>query len=296
MLYSMSSRSPVPVLGNGQGAYIAKRRLELLTMEEDAMNAATVLITGGSSGIGLALAHLFAADGYRLILVALEDEDLWRAKDELTSAYGIEALALGIDLAAPNAPPAVHARISDHGWPVDVLVNCAGVGSYGAFNATGLNHEYRMIAIYCGALMALTKLFLPAMLERRKGRILNFASTTAFQPTAHMAVYSGTKAFIHNFSLALRHELRGHGVTVTTVYPYATRSNFGRAAHMEGHPIFQDRFASDPDEVARAAYRAMKAGKARLILPHGSSLEYDGIYRLMPLTWRIALVKWWMRS
>jgi len=260
------------------------------------MNAATVLITGGSSGIGLALAHLFAADGYRLILVALEDEALWQAKDELMLAYRVEALAIGIDLASPNAPYEVYQRISDHGWPVDVLVNCAGVGSYGAFQETELNHEYRMIMINCGALMALTKLFLPAMLERRKGRVLNLASTTAFQPTEQMAVYSGTKAFIHNFSLALRHEIRGQGVVVTTVYPYATRSNFGRAAHMENHPIFQDRFASDPDEVARAAYRAMKAGKARLILPHGSNLVYDGLYRLMPLTWRTALVKWWMRS
>lgn len=262
------------------------------------MQKGVAVITGASSGIGLALAHLFAADGYHLFLVALEEEDLQRARDQLVAAFGEVVSICPVDLVDAGAPDEVFQRVSGQGRTVTALVNCAGVGSFGLFTSTSLEHEYRMVLLNCGALMALTKLFLPGMLMQGAGHILNLASTTAFQPTAHMAVYSGTKAFIHNFSLALRDEIReqGGGVKVTVVYPYATRSNFAHTAHMDGHPIFQDRFASDPDDVADAAFAAMKAGKARLILPRGSNLVYDGLYRLMPLSWRIALVKWWMRS
>lgn len=261
------------------------------------MDPETVLITGGSSGIGFSLAKLFAGDGYRLILVALGEPALDAAAMELRQRSDAEVVTLDTDLTRRHAPKAVYESVRARGLNVDVLVNCAGFASHGSFQTIELDRDYDMVLVNCAALMAMTKLIYPLMLARDKGKILNMCSTIALQPTPNMAVYAATKAFVNHFSLALSEEARGLGanVTITTVYPYATRTNFEFAAGMTGHRLFHNPLTLDPDRVAAAAYRAMQSGRFRLILPRIGGLVFDVLYRLMTERSKMALVKWGMR-
>ena len=222
----------------------------------------TALITGASSGIGLDLAHLFAADGHDVVLVARSEDKLRALGKELEAKHGITATVIVADLAKPDAPQ----QISVIAPPVDVLVNNAGYGTSGKFAETDLRAELDMIQVNVSALTHLTKLFLPQMLERKRGRILNVASTAAFQPGPLMAVYYATKAYVLSFSEAIAEELRGTGVTVTALCPGPTATEFQKNAGLGSEALLKLMRPVSSMDVARAGYHGLMRGK-RIVIP-----------------------------
>jgi short-subunit dehydrogenase len=224
----------------------------------------TALITGASSGIGLELARLFAADKWDVALVARSEGKLRELAAELQSAHGITARVIGADLAKPSAPDEVMAALQ--GIEIDALVNNAGFGLGGSFAKSDLRAETEMIQVNITALTQLTKLVLPSMVARKRGAILNVASTAAFQPGPFMSVYYATKAYVLSFSEAIAEELSGSGVTVTALCPGPTETGFAAVAKVEGSPLFTKLRPAGAAEVARAGYEAMKSGK-RIAIP-----------------------------
>lgn len=226
----------------------------------------TALITGASRGIGRELARLFGRDGYDLVLVARSADLLDRLGAELSTAHGIRSRILTADLADPSAAEAIAEQLREAPVAVDVLVNNAGYGTYGPFASTDLAETLGLLRVNILVLTHLTRLFLPAMLERRAGRILNVASTAAFQAGPLMAAYYASKAYVLHFSEALAEELRGTGVTVTTLCPGPTRTEFHRRARMESAKLLSWPFVMDAASVARAGYEGLMRGK-RVVIP-----------------------------
>jgi uncharacterized protein len=222
----------------------------------------TALITGASSGIGLDLARLFAEDGHDIVLVARSEDKLRELAKELEARHGIKATVIVADLAKPDAPQQIFVVAP----AVDILVNNAGFGTSGKFAETDLRAELDMIQVNIAALTHLTKLFLGPMLERKRGRILNVASTAAFQPGPLMAVYYATKAYVLSFSEAIAEELSGSGVTVTALCPGPTATGFQQAANMGTEALLKVMRPVSSMEVARAGYRGMMRGK-RVVIP-----------------------------
>ena len=186
----------------------------------------TALITGASSGIGRAFAHRIAADGADLVLVARSADTLTTLARELTDHYGIRAVAVAHDLDAPGAAGTLVERLHDEGHRIDALVNNAGLGIHGDLVSQSLPSVSTQIAVNVTSLTELTAHLLPGMLERRRGAIINVASTAAFQPVPHMSVYGATKAYVLSFSRALWRETRGTGVDVVAICPGATATAF----------------------------------------------------------------------
>jgi short-subunit dehydrogenase len=227
----------------------------------------TALITGASSGIGLELASLAAQDRHDLVLVARQRERLESVGRGLAEEYGVRVSVLAKDLTDPSAPADIGRELSERGIAIDALVNNAGVGVYGFFSETSLDRELEMIQLNVVALTHLTKLVLAGMRERRRGRILNVASTAAFQPGPIMAVYYATKAFVLSFSEALASECTDTGITVTALCPGPTRTEFeGRAGSPEEIMVRKKGFVMSAANVARDGWRGMKAGK-RVVIP-----------------------------
>lgn len=224
----------------------------------------TALITGASSGIGLELARLFAADKWDLALVARSEGKLNELAAELQTAHGITARVTAADLAKRDAPEQIMEAL--RGAEIEALVNNAGFGLGGEFAETDLNAELEMIQVNVTALTHLTKLVLPSMIARRRGAILNVASTAAFQPGPLMAVYYATKAYVLSFSEAIADELRNSGVTVTALCPGPTDTGFASVAKTEASMLFTMMRPADAKSVARAGYEGMKSGK-RIVIP-----------------------------
>ncbi|HEY2830567.1 MAG TPA: SDR family oxidoreductase, partial [Thermoanaerobaculia bacterium] len=224
----------------------------------------TALITGASSGIGLELARLFAADKWDLALVARNEGKLKVLASELQSAHGITAHVVTADLAKAGAADEVMERLK--GVEIEALVNNAGFGTAGEFVKADLHAQLEMIQVNVVALTHLTRLALPAMIARRRGAILNVASTAAFQPGPLMAVYYATKAYVLSFSEAIAEELRDSGVTVTALCPGPTATGFASAAKMESSALFTMTRPAESKDVARAGYEGMKSGK-RIVIP-----------------------------
>jgi uncharacterized protein len=220
----------------------------------------TALITGASSGLGLELARLFAHDGHDLIVVARRRDHLETLATRLAAEHGVAARIMAEDLADPIAPRRIYEELQGRRIEVDFLVNSAGFGTSGPFADTDLGRELAMVQVNATALMHLTRLFLPGMIARGSGRILNIGSTAGFQPGPGMAVYYATKAFVNSFTEALAYELRGTGVTATVSCPGATATEFGKVAGSEESRLFHLGAMAAPD-VAQHAYRAMMSGK-----------------------------------
>ncbi len=226
----------------------------------------TALITGASGGIGLELARQFAQHGHDLVLVARSQDKLAQLAQELQAAHGVTAHVMPADLTDPDAPNRLHAQLQEAGVPVHVLVNNAGFGAYGLFHESTLEEELAMLQLNVVALTHLTHLFLQEMVTRRAGRVLNVASTAAFQPGPLMAVYYASKAYVLHFSEALANELAPFGVTVTALCPGPTVSGFQARADMEESRLVQNRAVMmDAATVARQGYEALMAGKPVVI-------------------------------
>lgn len=216
------------------------------------------VITGASSGIGVDLARLFARDGYHVVLVARSEEKLRSLAAELGGDYIVA------DLSRPDAPQAVFDKL--RGVEVEALVNNAGYGVIGPFAETNVTKELEMIQVNVVALTHLTKLFLPQMVQRRRGAILNVASTAAFQPGPLMAVYYASKAYVLSFSEAIADELRDSGVRVTALCPGPTATGFAAAADMESARLFNMTRPASSASVAKVGYDALRSGK-RVVIP-----------------------------
>ena len=234
----------------------------------------TALITGASSGIGLELARVFAREGYRLVLVARNQKRLDEIAQELRPA---EAQPIAMDLSLPGAPEEIHGNVPK----VDVLVNNAGFGVFGKFVEKGLAEELNMMQLNMTALVTLTRLYLPAMISAGNGKIMNVASTAAFQPGPLMAIYFATKAFVLSFSEAIANELEGTGVIVSALCPGLTASDFQERAKMQNSGLVKGRKMMDSRTVAEAGYRGLMAGKTIVIPGFGNKLMTQSL-RLSP--------------
>lgn len=224
------------------------------------------VVTGASSGIGLELTRLLAAAGHDLVLVARNEGALRRVAQETEAAYRTSAHLLPLDLADPASPAAIHDYCRSKGLAPDTLVNNAGFATNGLFAHTDLGSELAQVQVNITSLMHLSKLFLPGMLNRGTGRILNVASTAGFQAGPYMAVYYASKAFVISLSEALAEEVRGSGVTVTVLCPGPTRTDFQRRAGIEHAAIAREILMMDAAAVARAGYEGMVKG-VPLVIP-----------------------------
>jgi short-subunit dehydrogenase len=225
----------------------------------------TALITGASGGIGYALARLFAQDKYNLALVARNGPKLVQLADELEREFGISARTVPLDLSLPEAPQELYDDLLGAGIQVDVLINNAGYGLFGEFANVPLDESLGQINLNITALTRLTRLFLRPMLERGSGKIMNVASTAAFQAGPLMSVYYATKAYVLLFSEGLANELKGTGVTVTCLCPGPTETGFQKRADMERSRLFQRAGAMDARIVAGDGYRGLMSGR-RLVI------------------------------
>jgi len=225
----------------------------------------TSLITGASAGIGLELAKLFARDRYNLVLVARSSDKLNQVATGLQSQFGVTVKTVALDLAESPAPKFLFGQLQREGIAVDVLVNNAGFGGFGEFAGMVEEEILGQIHLNVTALTHLTRLFLPAMLARCRGKIMNVASTAAFQPGPLMAVYYATKAYVLSFSEALANEVAGSGVVVSCFCPGATHTGFAKRAGTENSRLFKKIGAMNVETVARDGYRGLMAGRTVVI-------------------------------
>lgn len=228
---------------------------------------ATALITGASNGIGLELAKVHASKGGDLVLVARNKSKLDELKTELESQYKVSVYTIGKDLSAINSAQEVYEETTKQNIQIDYLINNAGFGDFGMFAETEWNKELQMINLNITTLTQFTKLYLQDMVKRRSGKIMNVASTAAFQSGPTMAVYFATKAYVLSFSEAVNNEVSDKGVTITTLCPGATESGFQAAAAMEESNLVKGKKLPTSKEVAEYGYASMMKGKTVAI--HG---------------------------
>jgi uncharacterized protein len=223
----------------------------------------TVLITGASGGIGYELAKFFARDRHNLILVARSADKLADVAAELRQR-GVKVHTFALDLAAPAAPKFLFDQLQSAGLTVDILVNNAGFGAWGDFAEMPEQEILGQIQLNIVALTELTRMFLPSMLARRGGRIMNVASTAGFQPGPLMAVYYATKAYVISFTEAIANEVRNSGVTITCFCPGATHTGFTKRAGNDESRLFK-LGAMSAEKVALDGYRAVMEGRTLAI-------------------------------
>lgn len=238
------------------------------------------LVTGASSGIGREIARVLAAHGAHLVVCARRRERLEELADALGRSHGVRVDVIVVDLSRPGGATELCERVDDLGVPIDVLVNNAGVGIHGQ----GLGHEWgaeeRMLVLNVLAPAQLTKHFTRAMVRRGVGRVLQVASTAAFQPCPSYAAYGASKSFVLHHGEALAEELRGTGVAVTVLCPGSTDTEFFAISGNERSQI-QRATSLDADVVARAAVRALVAGRRTVVTGLANKLSVFGL-RLVP--------------
>lgn len=239
------------------------------------------LITGASSGIGMALARYHASKGGDVILTARREPELDALKAELETAYGITAHVFALDLGATDGAEALTQAVTDAGLDVDILINNAGFGGQGLHIERDLDREVAMIDLNVAALVKLTHIFGAKMAARGKGRILNVGSTAGFMPGPNQAVYFATKAFVNSFSQAIDQELRSKGVTCTVLAPGVVETEFVTTAGLEGTNLAKSGGATAAS-VAKHGYDAMMAGKLVTINQRSLSFLLQWIVPFLP--------------
>jgi short-subunit dehydrogenase len=236
------------------------------------------LVTGASSGIGVALARELAAHGAKLILTARRKERLESLAAELT-AKGAEVRVIPANLIDPAAPLEIWDATEGAGLEVDILVNNAGLGQYGAFCESPAEQELSQVRVNCEAVVRLSRLFLPRMVERRRGWVLVLASTASFQPVPYLSTYAATKAFDRFFALGIAAEVARFGVKVTALCPGPTESEFFDVAHAGA---FKGRGTQPAADVARLAVEALARGQ-RTIVPYLGGRFTAFLVRFLPV-------------
>lgn len=250
----------------------------------------TALITGASNGIGLELAKVHAAAGGNLVLVARNKAKLDELKQELESQYKISVYTIGKDLSEADAALDVYNETTKQNIQIDYLINNAGFGTFGMFAEEDWNKEIQMINLNITTLTQFTHLYLKDMLARKSGKIMNVASTAAFQSGPTMAVYYATKAYVLSFSEAVDNEVKNSGVTITALCPGATESGFQAAAAMEESALVKGKKLPTSKEVAEYGYKAMLKGKTVAI--HGlMNYIMANAIRFVPRSVAVAVVR-----
>jgi short-subunit dehydrogenase len=248
-----------------------------------------VLITGATSGIGYELAKIFSKKGYNLLLIARDKKTLEKTAHEISSQYGNKIFYIASDLSKPNSPEMIYQEVKSKGITVDILVNNAGFGIYGDFATVDLERHMDLIQVNVLALISLTRLFLPEMLKKKQGKILNTASTAAFQPGPHMAIYYASKAFVLSFSEALASELEGSGVSVTALCPGPTKTGFEKGSQINKSKLFTLVRPMNAEIVAQIGYNALMKGRPVVIAGWKNALlAYSGRFLPQSLVTRIS--------
>jgi short-subunit dehydrogenase len=245
----------------------------------------TALITGATSGLGYEFVKLFAKDGYNLVIVSRNKQKMEQIKQ---SFQNIEIKVIVKDLSEPNAVKEVIEEMDKQGIAIDVLVNNAGFGLLGHFDQLDIQEQLNMIQLNVAALTELTYYLLPKMKQKKDGKILNIASTAAFQPGPLMAVYYATKAYVLSFSEALVEELSDSKVTVTTLCPGPTKTNFGSVANVEGTKMFSR--AMNAEIVAKQGYNALLNGK-RVVVTGGLNKAGTIAAKFLPMSLAAKIAK-----
>lgn len=230
-------------------------------------NSRYTLITGASSGIGYELARVFARNHHSLILTARSLDKMKILKKELEDTYAVSVEVIAEDLSVAGSAQKLYDQITSKNLEVDILVNNAGFGDHGVFLKAQTHKITEMIHLNITSLTELTKLFLPEMVKNKFGKILNVASTAAFQPGPLMSVYYATKAYVLFFSEGLYEELKGTGVSVTALCPGPTSSGFQAAAQIKNIAIFEKMNIPTSQNVAEYGYKAMKNNE--VVAVHG---------------------------
>jgi short-subunit dehydrogenase len=239
------------------------------------------LITGASSGIGYEFSKILAMQKHNLILIGRAEDALRTIKEKFKNEYLVEVRILVLDLSDLEKISVLKKYIDDENIDIDILINCAGFGMYGFFSENDWQKELSMINVNIVALSYITKIVLNKMIKQRTGKILNVASTASFKPGPLMAVYFATKSYVLSFSEAIAAEVKGFGITVTTLCPGATRSNFQKVALIDDSQHFKFKRMMSSDEVARIGIDAMKNGK-NVVIPGLMNKVFTLILRFLP--------------
>lgn len=247
------------------------------------------LITGASSGIGKELARIHAEKKRDLVIVARRESELKSLKQELEQAYGIVVEVLAKDLTQRGACQEIFDELNKEGITVDYLFNNAGFGGKGKFHEQDWSMLAGMIDLNVKAVSELSHLFLPGMVKRGKGRVLNTSSTAGFMPGPLQAVYFATKAYVNSFSKAVASELEGTGVTVTALCPGAVKTEFADTADLADTEMFKN--AATPRSTAEKGYAAMEAGKLEVITEFGLKVMIKGGIPFTPERMGMNLIK-----
>ncbi|HBF87681.1 MAG TPA: short-chain dehydrogenase [Bacteroidales bacterium] len=220
------------------------------------------LVTGASGGIGYELAKLLAKDTHNLILVARNKNKLEEVKAELLKINEkIDVRFIPKDLSENNSAEFIKSEIDKQGLCVDTIINNAGFGDFGKYWETSFEKEAQMIRLNILTLTQITKLFLPDMIQRKSGKILNVASVAAFMPGSYMTVYYATKAFVLSYTEGLAGELRGTGVCVSALCPGPTKTDFENKASLDGSDLFKKMPVASAESVAKIGYKRLQKGK-----------------------------------
>lgn len=240
----------------------------------------TALITGASGGIGLALAKLHAEKGGDLVIVARSEDKLSALKAELEKQYSNKVELIVADLSEPHAAQKVFEQTQALGLEIDTLINNAGFGGHGKFHQRSLRDEQAMMQLNMVTLTDLTHLYLPGMIDRKRGRILNVSSTASFIPGPLQAVYYATKAYVTSFSQAVAEEVKEHSITVTALCPGPVATGFVAAGKLQGVDAWKN--AKSAESVALCGYTAMERGD--LVAINEGSLKFlmNWIIPLLP--------------
>lgn len=256
-------------------------------MAKQRLTGQRALVTGASSGIGKEIARRLAREGANLVLTARRRERLEELARELEAAHGIKVAVEAIDLSTPDAAAALYERTEGKGLAVDVLVNNAGFGDYEDFLAAPWSRYAEMLQLNVVALTQLTRLFLPRMVERSHGHVMNVASVGAYIPTPQFAVYAASKAYVRNFTEALDYELKGTGVRAISVCPGGTRTEFldaaGQVLKSSGEMAMMS-----AERCADIAVRAMLRGRRNIVTGFMNALSM-WLLRFVPRAWLPAI-------
>jgi hypothetical protein len=234
-------------------------------LETKTHSGKTTLITGGTYGIGLELARCCAEDGYTIILVAGSQQDLEATAQEFITRYGVKAYGIAADLMEPDAAYQLYQEITEEGIQIDIWINDAAQGVWGAFTATDLEQKLDIIQLNINSVVVLTKLFLKQMVARDSGKILQVSSIAAKTSNPYMAVYGATKAFIYNFTQALNSKLKDNKVTITTLLPGPTATDFFNKAGAENTIMVKETDLADLAVVAHDGYNAMQNRETKIV-------------------------------
>ncbi len=237
-------------------------------------NGKYALVTGATSGIGYELSKLFAQDGYNLVIVARTESDLDSTANELKK-HNVEVIQFSKDLFKREAAFELYNEVKAKGIEIDVLVNNAGQGEYGEFVDTDIDRELDIIQLNIGAVIILTKHFLKDMVARGSGKILNVTSIAGKTPGPYHSVYHGTKAFAHSFTEAIRSEVKDRGITVTSLLPGITDTDFFNKADMLDSKAVQEEKMADPADVAKDGFEALMSGKDMVVSGLKNKMQVD---------------------